>query len=89
MDRTEAAAVLDEELQEWRRLSYEDLVEKVEAGLHMVARSGESGTIYNLEIQASWEHGQIQVAGYIDDGDPEEHDTVIRAFSKKPEGAKK
>lgn len=70
MDTNEAVALLDAELEKYRRIEYADLVPKVghEEFPEVV---GASGTTYQNEIQVFWDgkpNGDIRVLGSIDDG---------------------
>lgn len=70
MDRAEALKVLSEEMERYRKRSYEELktlIGKVDA----YETKAVSGTAYQLEIQVFWDGkpgGDLRVIGSIDDG---------------------
>lgn len=71
MDKTEAKAILEEEVQKYRKRSYDSLTTLVKE-LDAYEREGASGVTYQLEVQAVWdsgtEGGDIRVIFGIDDG---------------------
>ncbi len=71
MNRAEALEVLSEEMERYRKRSYEELKTLIgEVDAHET--KARSGTAYNLEIQVFWEGnsavGDLRVIGSIDDG---------------------
>ncbi len=70
MDRAEALAVVREELNRWRRLSWSALRRRV--GFSETKEiQGDSGVLYQVEIQVFWDdepEGVIRVLGAVDDG---------------------
>ena len=70
MDRVEAQFLLTEKLAEYRRLSYAELVAKIDNDEY-VQIAGSSNTEYQIEIQFMWddkENGELRVLAGIDDG---------------------
>lgn len=70
MNREEALAVLNTKLDEYRKMSYVDLVTKI-GHEEVVEVTGASGTEYQIEIHVTWDHkpdGDVRVMGTIDDG---------------------
>src|SRR5262249_10132428 len=71
MDKTEARAVLAQQLAPYRARSYADLVGMVGTNSVVVAR-GPSGAEYQIEIEVMWDslHDKVNilVTGGIDDG---------------------
>ena len=70
MDSQEAIAVLRENLNEYRRLTYSDLQAKVGEDRHFQIVAP-SGTEYQVEVQVFWESdpgGSLMVVGSVDDG---------------------
>ena len=71
MNRAEALEVLSEEMERYRKRSYEELKTLIGEVDAYETKSG-SGTAYNLEIQVFWEAnkagGDLRVIGSIDDG---------------------
>ena len=69
-DEGEARAALKKELARWREVSSADLVARIgEPECSEVP--GESGTRYQVEIEAFWDHrkgGNIRVLGSVDRG---------------------
>ena len=70
MKRTEALRVLQTQLQAWRERSWLHLRREVGRSHHAEV-AGESGTMYQVEVQLFWDdqpEGAIRVVGSIDDG---------------------
>ncbi|MDX6443487.1 MAG: hypothetical protein QOH71_561 [Blastocatellia bacterium] len=70
MDRTEALQLLGDELQAYKRRSYDELIQLVDRTEHY-DRSSPSGKAYQIDIQVLWDEepkGTIRVIGAIDDG---------------------
>jgi hypothetical protein len=72
MDKSEAKRILEEELQQLRTQSRDDLQKLLTCPL-VVKRTGKSGVSYQIEIQALWDNpreaaGDLRVIGSIDDG---------------------
>ncbi len=70
MDKQEALAVLERQLDEYRRLSYAELAARV-GDDEQCEVNGPSGTEYQIEVQFLWDgqpDGNIRVFGGIDDG---------------------
>jgi hypothetical protein len=70
VDKVEARAVLARELESYRSRAYTDLVGLIGNEVNTEVR-GESGVVYQVEIQALWESGKpgdLRVCGSIDDG---------------------
>ncbi len=70
MNKHEARTLLAEKLNEYRNLSYSDLVAKMDDD-DCVTVVGQSGTEYQIEVQLFWDSkpdGDIRVLGGIDDG---------------------
>lgn len=71
MDKTEARAVLVEQLAAWRKRAYAELASMV--GSHsVIAARGASGAEYQIEIEVLWdsprERVNVLVSGGVDDG---------------------
>jgi len=70
MNREEAMSLLDAKLDEYRKLGYDGLAERV--GDEEVSEAvGPSGVRYQMEIQIVWDDkpsGDVRVLGSIDDG---------------------
>ena len=70
MDREEALGLLNTKLDEYRKMSYADLVAKI-GDEEVLEVTGASGTEYQIEIHVTWDHkpdGNVHVMGTIDDG---------------------
>jgi hypothetical protein len=70
MDREEAQTLLKTKLDEYRNLSYDQLVARV-GDEEFPEVTGPSGTQYQIEIQIVWDDkkgGAVRVLGSIDDG---------------------
>jgi hypothetical protein len=72
MDRSEATAILEDALNEIRRLPYADLVAHYRNEQHVLQVEGASGAEYQIEIEAFWDlpgrPGDLRVMASIDDG---------------------
>lgn len=79
----EESLVLARVTEEWRRKSFADLAERIEAGgLEVGQHVTPSGRAYNVEVQVLWDHipgGPIRVIVAVDDG------RIWRAFKPKSE----
>src|SRR4029077_19779291 len=76
MDDAEALKILIERLEEYRALSYAELVERLLDRRETVEAPGASGLTYRLDFQGFWEthpNGALRVLGSVDDG-------MVRAF---------
>ncbi len=70
MNKQEARTVLAEKLADYRKLSYGELVARIDDDDCLTA-VGPSGTEYQIEVQFLWDgqpDGNIRVLGGIDDG---------------------
>ncbi len=70
MDREEALGLLNAKLDDYRKMSYANLVAKI-GDEEVLEVTGASGTEYQIEIQLMWDHkpnGDVRVTGAIDDG---------------------
>ena len=70
MDRDEALGLLNAKLDDYRRMTYAELVSKIGSN-QVIEVVGPSGAEYQIEIQVFWDHkpnGDIRVLGAIDDG---------------------
>ena len=70
MDREEARSLLSEELGEYRKLSYTELLAHIGKDEYLEVH-GPSGCQYQIEIQFMWDHkkdGDVRVSAGIDDG---------------------
>ncbi len=71
MDKQEAKIVLCEQLAEFRRKTYRDLVSMIEDEFATNEIDGPSGVKYQIEVQVWWDDapgGDIRVHAAIDDG---------------------
>ena len=70
MDREEALGLLNAKLDDYRQMTYAELVSKIDTN-EVVEVNGPSRVEYQIEIQVFWDHkpnGDIRVLGAIDDG---------------------
>jgi hypothetical protein len=70
MDKTEAKAILQSELEKYRQRSYESLLKLLD-DLDAYTVLGLSGIPYQIEVQAMWDShpgGNLRVMAGIDDG---------------------
>ena len=89
MNNEEAAAILRDHLQIYRRRSYAELVALL--GKPQVATAdGSSGANYQLEVEVHWDDrpgGNIRVLGAIDDGGARAFKPLTDDFILAPNGA--
>ena len=70
MDREEALSLLHAKLDEYRKLSYDQLAARI-GDEEFPEEVGASGTQYQIEIQIVWDdkpNGAVRVLAAIDDG---------------------
>ena len=70
MNREEALGLLNAQLENYRRMSYDELAGKI-GDEEFPEVVGPSGTEYQIEIHICWDHkphGNVLVMGTIDDG---------------------
>ena len=72
MNKVEARAILEVELQHFRAMSHAELQEFI-GSPHVVERPGASGVLYTIEIEVFWDSphepgGDLRVIASIDDG---------------------
>lgn len=72
MDKFEAREILEQELLQFRRMSYADLYEQIKSE-NVVQRLGSSGVLYTIEIEVFLDdpgdkEGPLRVLASIDDG---------------------
>jgi len=90
MNVQEAASVLEQELENWRRESYAELVRRIDHGAQVSERAGGAAAKYQLEIECLWDGprgGNVRVVGSIDDGGLRALAPLTRSFLKSPDGA--
>jgi hypothetical protein len=92
MDEVEARALQGMKIEELRKLSYADLVERVlEAGPRTEWVNGESGQDYQLEIQGFWDSGRrkkhLRVRVAVDDGGESAYSPLVQDFIIAPDGS--
>ena len=71
MNNQEAKQVLADKLSEYRKLTYEQLVSKVDQRSDRFELTGSSGVTYELVIRMVWDDKEgedVRVLGSIDDG---------------------
>ena len=72
MDKIEAQSILSTEIARLRTMSYAELQTMI-GSPRVFERLGESGTEYQIEVEAFWDHpgqegGDLRVLASIDDG---------------------
>ena len=88
MDKQEAKELLSETLTRYRKLSYVDLVAKIDQDDHLEV-TGSSGAQYQIEIQVFWDNkpsGDVRVMGAIDDGGLRAFVPLTDDFIVSPDG---
>ena len=71
MDKKEALAVLEAEMDRFRTESHEDLVHRIDGSPLTFERRGGSGVVYQLEMQFFWDdepRRSVRILGSVDDG---------------------
>jgi hypothetical protein len=91
MDRSEATALLEDALNEIRRLPYADLVARYRGEQQVLQVTGASGAEYQIEIEAFWDHpgrpGDLRVIASIDDGGWSAFAPITRDFIIAADGS--
>lgn len=90
MDKREAAALLETELESWRQLPYADLADLI--GRESATREVGGGTKdrYQLVIEVFWDAkpgGALRVLGAIDDGGLRAFVPLTDSFIMAPDGS--
>jgi hypothetical protein len=88
MDNVEATGILREHLQLWREKSWVDLRKEL-GQTHHFEVTGESGTQYQVEVEAFWDdrpEGAIRVIASIDDGGWRSFVPLTADFARAPDG---
>jgi hypothetical protein len=90
MNNEEAIALLEAELDHFRRETHADLANRIGTGPVVFERDGASGAKYQIEIDMVWDDGtggNIRVLGSIDDGGWRAFKPLCRDFIKAPDGS--
>ena len=88
MDNREAAALLREHLDGYRRRTYHDLVGLRDRRQVAELRGG-SGRTYQIEVEIHWDGppgGSVRVLGSIDDGGLRSYIPISQDFILAPDG---
>ena len=88
MNKAEARQLLTEKLGEYRKLSFVQLVAKIDREDHFEIL-GASGTAYQIEVQCFWDDkpgGDLRVMATIDDGGLLSFVPLCQDFILSPEG---
>ena len=87
MDIKEAKHIIQAELDFLRAKSYSDLVKLIDSEHITTERTGPSGNVYQIEIQAFWDskpNSHIRIMGSIDDGRWRAFCPLTESFIKSP-----
>jgi hypothetical protein len=90
MNKNEAIAVLEQEMETFRNEPYEQLVTRMSADTLAYERIGPSGATYQIEIQVIWDQergGNVMVMGSIDDDGWGAFVPIGSSFIKAPDGS--
>jgi hypothetical protein len=90
MDTEEAKKLLSNKLSEYRKLSYKQLVNKIDQRSDRFEVAGESGVIYQIVIRAVWDDKQdkdVRILGSIDDGGWRSFSPLGDSFIVAPDGS--
>ena len=71
MNKQEAQKIIAEKLKPYREKPYSELIKMIKQKPSTYELRGQSGVLYQIEIQAFWDdkpNGNIRVMGSIDDG---------------------
>lgn len=74
----------------WRKLSYSELVDRIDAEPTVLEERSPSGVPYQIEIQVFWDdqtEGDIRVLGAIDDGGWRSFVPLTVSFIMYPDGS--
>jgi hypothetical protein len=88
MDKEHAKLALSDQLDDFRRRSYQALVNEI-GSLSVIEVENPSGHPYQIEIQIMWDHkpgGDIRVMGGIDDGGWSAFSPLVESFIITPDG---
>ena len=89
MDNDEALAILERHLEQYRRLSFAELLGLLD-GPRTFEVVGPGGTTYQLEFEADWDDEtrvHLRVSGAIDDGGWRACAPLTRDFIVAPDGS--
>ena len=90
MDKDEALSLARAELAELRGSSYSELIERLLNRQETFERVGDSGTRYQVELQAFWDdkpNGNLRVSALIDDGGWRAFSPRSVDFIRAPDGS--
>ena len=88
MNKKEATSILVKQIEYCRELDYKELISLIE-NIETFQVIGETGTQYQIEIQAFWDdqpNGNIRVLGSIDDGGIRSFVPLSADFIVAPDG---
>ena len=89
MDKGEALAILERQLERYRGLRYGELLRLLDESQHLEV-TGRSGTWYQVEIYAFWDDRtcvHLRVVGTIDDGGWRAFAPLSSDFIVAPDGS--
>jgi len=87
MNRQEAKETIKKQLDIYRKRPYSELIKMIDANPVAYEFRGNSGTLYQIEIQAFWDdkpNGNIRVTGSIGDGGLRAFAPISDDFLKNP-----
>jgi hypothetical protein len=89
MDKTEALAVLETHLLEWRERTYSDLAAFLKTPVTTEIQ-GPTGVTYQVQVQVVWDGrkgGDLRVLGAVDDGGWRAFHPLCSDFIMAPDGS--
>jgi hypothetical protein len=85
MNKQEAAALLELQLEAFRSESWAELVRRIDLDPVVFERAGTGAATYKLEIECVWDGprgGNVRVIGSVDDGGSRAFIPITRSFIK-------
>jgi len=73
INKKEAKAILDQELDRFRTMPYEDLKRTVGGEIYTTERTAPSGETYQIEIETVWENQSKQMVRVLGSADESPH----------------
>lgn len=89
MNSQEAKKIIADQLTPYREKPYSELIKMIKQKPLTYEVRGQSGTLYQIEIQAFWDNQpneNIRIMGSIDDGGLRAYSPISDDFIKSPTG---
>ncbi len=88
MNKPEAKKIIADQLKPFREKPYAELINMIKQKPLTYEVRGPSGALYQIEIQAFWDHpnGDVRIMGSIDDGGLSAYSPINDDFIKSATG---